>query len=51
MGKTTSKQLVKVCPHSESSLKRWKREYKKNEMEGLIPKSTEPKTQKNETST
>lgn len=46
----TMKQLLRICPHSESSLKRWKRAYKKNGMNGLIPQSTEPKTQKNETS-
>lgn len=41
--------VAKVCPHSESSLKRWKRAYKKQGMEGLIPKSTEPKTSPRET--
>lgn len=41
--------VVKVCPHSESSLKRWKRAYKSHGMEGLIPKSTEPKTSPKET--
>jgi transposase len=41
--------VVKVCPHSESSLKRWKRAYKKHGMAGLIPKSTEPKTSPKET--
>lgn len=46
----TIKQLLQICPHSESSLKRWKCAYKKNGMDGLIPQSTEPKTQKNETS-
>jgi len=46
----TMKQLLKICPYSESSLKRWKRAYKKSDMKGLIPKSTEPKTQKTETS-
>jgi len=39
----------RVCPHSERSLKRWKKAYKEHGMEGLIPKSTKPKTQPNET--
>lgn len=42
--------VAKVCPHSERSLKRWKKAYKERGMDGLIPKSTEPKTQPNETS-
>ena len=41
--------IVKVCPHSERSLKRWKKAYEIQGMQGLIPKSTEPKTQPNET--
>lgn len=41
--------IVKVCPHSERSLKRWKRAYTEHGMEGLIPTSTKPKTQPNET--
>lgn len=41
--------VAKVCPHSVRSLKRWKKAYKMNGIEGLIPKSTEPKTQPNET--
>jgi transposase InsO family protein len=41
--------VAKICPHSERSLKRWKKAYDKHGMEGLIPKSTEPKTQPNET--
>lgn len=41
--------VVRVCPHSESSLKRWKKEYIQHGMKGLIPKSTQPKTQPNET--
>ena len=41
--------VAKVCPHSERSLKRWKKTYEKHGMEGLIPKSTEPKTQEKET--
>ncbi len=41
--------VAKVCPHGERSLKRWKKAYKEHGMKGLIPKSTEPKTQPNET--
>jgi len=40
---------AKVCPHSERSLKRWKKAYEKYGMAGLIPKSTQPKSQPNET--
>jgi transposase InsO family protein len=42
--------LAKVCPHSERSLKRWKAAFKEGGESALIPKSTEPKTQPNETS-
>ena len=42
--------VVKLCPYSERSIKRWLSEYKKNGKKGLIPKSTQPKTQRNETS-
>ena len=42
--------VAKVCPHSESSLKRWKQAYLKFGMAGLIPKSTQPKTSPRETS-
>src|SRR3989338_7592051 len=41
--------VAKVCPHSERSLKRWKKAYEKDGMAGLVPKSTEPKRQPNET--
>lgn len=41
--------VAKVCPHSERSLKRWKKAYEKHGMEGLIPKSTQPKTSPRET--
>lgn len=40
---------TKICPHSARSLKRWKKGYQQYGMEGLIPKSTKPKTQPNET--
>ena len=42
--------VAKVCPHSERSLKRWKKAYEKHGIDSLIPESTEPKTQKKETS-
>jgi len=41
--------VAKICPHSIRSLKRWKKIYKEMGIEGLIPKSTQPKTQPNET--
>jgi transposase len=42
--------ILKVCPHSESSIKRWLKAFKEGGMEALEPKTTEPKTQKKETS-
>lgn len=41
--------VAKVCPHSERSLKRWKKVYEQSGMNGLIPKSTQPKTSPKET--
>jgi transposase InsO family protein len=41
--------LVKVCPYSESSIKRWLKAFKRGGVEALESKSTEPKTQPNET--
>jgi transposase InsO family protein len=41
--------VAKVCPHSARSLKRWKKAYEKAGMEGLMPKSTAPKSQPTET--
>ena len=41
--------VVKICPHSERSLKRWKRAYLLHGKDGLIPQSTMPHTQPNET--
>lgn len=41
--------VAKICPHSERSLKRWKKAYETYGMEGLIPKSTEPKVSPKET--
>lgn len=43
------KNLVKVCPYSERSIKRWLSNYRNNGYKGLIPQSTEPKTQPKET--
>lgn len=42
--------VAKVCPHSQRSLKRWKKAYQTHGMKGLIPKSTKPKSHPNETS-
>lgn len=41
--------VARVCPHSVRSLKRWKKMYEEQGMNGLTPKSTEPKRQPNET--
>ncbi len=41
--------VARICPYSIRSLKRWKQSYEKYGMEGLIPKSTQPKTSPNET--
>lgn len=41
--------LIKVCPYSESSIKRWLRDFRRGGIEALKPKSTKPKTQPNET--
>ncbi len=41
--------IAKVCPHSKRSLERWLTAYRKDGEEGLIPKSTCPKTSPNET--
>lgn len=41
--------IAKVCPHGKRSLERWVSLYKKYGEKGLEPKSTEPKTQKDET--
>ena len=45
----TYAEVMKTCPHGQRSLERWVSEYKKNGLEGLIPKSTEPKTNPKET--
>jgi transposase len=41
--------VSKVCPYSERSLKRWLRGFREKGEAGLEPKSTEPKSQPNET--
>jgi transposase InsO family protein len=41
--------VARVCPHSVRSLKRWKKAYEEHGLDGLIPKSTEPKTSPRET--
>jgi len=46
---TSIVNLLKVCPYSESSIKRWLRMFRKGGIDALEPKSTEPKTQPNET--
>jgi transposase InsO family protein len=45
----TYQDILKTCPHSKRSLERWVSEYKLNGLEGLIPKSTKPKTNPKET--
>ncbi len=42
-------EAAKVCPHSQRSLERWLAAYKQGGERALEPKSTEPKTQPNET--
>ncbi len=42
-------EAKKVCPHSERSLKRWVKAYRDGGQSALIAKSTQPKTQPNET--
>jgi transposase len=36
--------VIKIFPYSERTLKRWLKEYRSKGKEGLIPKSTKPKT-------
>ena len=43
------KDMVNICPHSARSLKRWVHSYKKHGKEGLVPKSTKPKSHPKET--
>lgn len=42
-------EVVKLCPHSERSLKRWLAAYRTGGLSALIPKSTRPKTNPKET--
>jgi transposase len=44
------KKVLEVFPYSSRTLKRWLKDYRTNGKHGLIPKSTKPKTQRNETS-
>lgn len=41
--------IAKICPHSERSLKRWLKAYRVGGISALVPASTRPKTQSNET--
>ncbi len=41
--------VAKVCPHGKRSLERWVAAYKEGGEAALEPRSTEPKTQPNET--
>lgn len=43
------KEVLKVFPYSERTLKRWLCDYREGGSEALVPKSTAPKTQPNET--
>jgi transposase InsO family protein len=44
------KDVAKVCPHSQRSLERWVSLYKRFGENGLIPKSTRPRSHPNEIS-
>lgn len=48
--KVRLKDVISIFPYSERTLKRWLKEYRTKGKDGLIPKSTRPKTQPNETS-
>jgi len=43
------KDMVKVCPHSRQTLIRWCGAYRQGGEAALVPTSTKPKTQPNET--
>lgn len=43
------KEVAKLCPYSKRSLERWLGLYRKHGARGLIPKSTQPKTNPQET--
>lgn len=42
--------VAKICPHSERSLKRWRKAYETYGMKGLVPKNTRPNRSPGETS-
>lgn len=42
--------VARVCPHGTRSLERWLAAFRESGAQGLIPQSTRPKTQPNETS-
>lgn len=46
----TYDEVLNTCPHGKRSLERWVSLYKRGGIEALQPLSTEPKTQKKETS-
>ncbi len=48
--KVRLKDVISIFPYSQRTLKRWLKEYREKGKDGLIPKSTRPKTQPNETS-
>ncbi len=48
-GEISIVNLIKACPYSESSIKRWLRAFKRGGVAALEPQSTEPKTQPKET--
>ncbi len=48
--KVRLKDVISIFPYSQRTLKRWLKEYRTKGKDGLIPKSTRPKTQPNETS-
>lgn len=48
--KLTYNEVLTTCPHSKRSLERWVSNFRKHGWDGLIDKSTEPKTQQTETS-
>ena len=43
------KDVARVCPHSQRSLERWTAQYKEYGEDGLIPKSTRPRSHPDET--
>ena len=47
--KVKLKDVISIFPYSQRTLKRWLKEYRTKGKDGLIPKSTRPKTQPNET--